>query len=358
MKDMKYVKNIFLVALAAVLLALTSCEGNEAPSSNNNNNPAPVQPVDPEPDPSPASVQSVSLSITSQSFTAVGQTVQITVTVTPKDAVYKAIEWLSSNTDVATVSNDGLVTCVGFGTAIITVTVADKSASCEVTVEKNTVTDACGNEYRTVKIGSQVWMAENMRCDKYDTQSERAGASVYIDASMTYDPYYTDASNESYWWKGDHYADKLSSEQIAKLGYLYNWAAVLGLEDANASKSQEKPFEGNRQGICPNGWHVPTSAEFTKLKNYVGTNPGAKIKSTSGWYDDTNGTDDFSFTALPAGYANGQTVCEPGRGTGFWTATPRGNNLHVYYYGLNTGSTLNEVSGYRYEAHSLRCVKN
>lgn len=216
-----------------------------------------------------------------------------------------------------------------------------------------TVTDACGNKYKFVTIGTQIWMAENMRCNKYDTESERAGATLSTSSSSTYAPYYTDGMNAT-----TSYSGNLTSEQRSKLGYLYNWSATVGLATESAATNQTSSFSGNRQGICPNGWHVPTSAEWSTLKNYVGSNAGAKLKTTSGWYSGGNGTDAYSFAALPAGYANGYSVYYVGYGASFWTATPN-YSYTAYSCNLNCNNdNMYSSSNNKNYAQSVRCVRN
>ncbi len=296
-------------------------------------------------EPGQKSVESVSLSISSFEFTEVGQTVQLTVKVTPSDALIPVIEWLSSNTNVATVSNEGLVTCTGYGTATVTATAEGESASCTVTADDGTVTDICGIKYKYVKIGSQIWMAENVRCNKYDTESERKGETIReLTSAMSYKAYYFDDS-------------KVTKEY----GYLYNWAAVVGLTDEEATKTSHYPFENSRQGICPNGWHVPTAAEWDVLAGYIGSEGGKKLKASSGWLNDGNGTDAYSFAALPAGYhAYGTEITGVGQYAEFWTATPADNHDYIqmrslYYTSDNLSNAGNNERGC---AISLRCVKN
>ncbi len=192
------------------------------------------------------------------------------------------------------------------------------------------VFDACDNMYNCVKIGGQWWMAENMRCNKYDTQSERAGLILETSELWLYAPYYADASDKSN-WKQEGYSDNLSDAQVEKLGYLYNWAAAVGLATEADVKSQTSAFDSPRQGICPNGWHVPTRVEFESLVDYIETKDskgdgtaGKHLKTASGWYSG-NGIDAYSYAALPAGYAGGSSVLRVGRGAYFWTATPSVN---------------------------------
>lgn len=227
---------------------------------------------------------------------------------------------------------------------------------------ESVVNDICGNAYKCVKIGSQVWMAENMRCEKYDTQSEHAGARITKYTSKNPDsetsgPYCVDASKKEL-WDSDEHAINLSSDQIEKLGYLYSWAAAVGLEDESASQSQATPFEGARQGICPNGWHVPTSVEWSTLENSVGSNAGKKLKTTSGWYGGGNGTDAYFFAALPPSYAYGSTVYGVGNYTGFWTATPE-DISNAYNRSLQyEKDILDSYVNSKHYAFSVRCVKN
>lgn len=124
-----------------------------------------------------------------------------------------------------------------------------------------------GKEYNTVKIGNQVWMAENLDY-----------------AFQTTDPesYYT------YYDNSDTYKDR---------GLLYNHYAAMDLNQ-------------NRATLCP-GWHLPTVAEFETLIAYIGDGAGKKLKSTTGWANDGNGTDDYGFNGKPAGlYGYGGTGYE------------------------------------------------
>ena len=227
-----------------------------------------------------------------------------------------------------------------------------------------TVNDICGNTYKYVKIGEQYWMAENMRCNKYDTKSERAGATISTSSSSTYDPYYTDASNRSN-WKTTQYSWNLSDEQISKLGYLYSWAAAVGIASESAAKNQTSSFSGTRQGICPNGWHVPTSKEWESIGRLGDNNPriggmytttGELLKTTSGWTRN-NGNDIYSFAALPTGYATGSTVNNVGGSAHFWITDPHGSN-DAFYSSLSTDSYLSVWYRDKSNAYSVRCVKN
>jgi uncharacterized protein (TIGR02145 family) len=153
------------------------------------------------------------------------------------------------------------------------------------------VTDIDGNSYNTIKIGTQVWMKENLKTTRYSNG----------DLIGTTTPATLDISGEStpkYQWA---YAGNESN--VATYGRLYTWYAVTDSRD-----------------ICPTGWHVPTDAEWTVLTDYLtnngygyqgsGSDIGKSLAATSGWRDDTTpgnvGNDQASnnssgFTALPGG---------------------------------------------------------
>ncbi|MBO7512721.1 MAG: fibrobacter succinogenes major paralogous domain-containing protein [Fibrobacter sp.] len=106
-----------------------------------------------------------------------------------------------------------------------------------------------GTKYRTVKIGNQTWMAENL--------------NYKSDSSFCYNN---------------------KEDNCAKYGRLYKWHAALT--------------------ACPDGWHLPSKAEFETLIESVGGQQvaGKSLKSKKGWTDSGNGSDDFGFSALPAGF--------------------------------------------------------
>jgi len=128
-----------------------------------------------------------------------------------------------------------------------------------------------GQEYRTVKLGSQMWMAEN----------------------LNYEP---DSGNS--WCYGN------SAENCAKYGRLYDWATAMGLDTSYNHKKWDSKYHEKQQGICPVGWHLPLESEAPPpcLNVYE----SRKLKAKTGWSvngeSSGNGTDDCGFAALPGGY--------------------------------------------------------
>jgi len=227
-------------------------------------------------------------------------------------------------------SNHNRLTSLGITILIVT--------SVFIGCAKEKVTDIDGNIYETVKIGDQIWMAENLKVTHYrdgtPIPNVKAG-DVWMELSTgAYCIYNENTSNEK-----DNY------------GVLYNWYAVNGDTDGDGDKDKDKE-------IAPEGWHVPTDEEWNELETYLSDNgharaEGLALKSTIGWFENGNGTDDYGFTVLPSGY-RGQTEGYIGMGYAgyFWSTTenynsrgalPRllaydGRRVIQYEYGLNSAN--------------------
>jgi len=129
---------------------------------------------------------------------------------------------------------------------IVPVTNPNDGQPCENTP---TLTDVDGHTYNTIQLGSQCWMKENLRTTKY---ADNTAIALGSDTSTTI-PY--------------RYYPNNSLSNVSTYGYLYNWKAAMG----NASSSNSNP--SGVQGICPNGWHVPSEAEWRQLTDYIEAQP-------------------------------------------------------------------------------------
>ena len=151
------------------------------------------------------------------------------------------------------------------------------------------VDDRDGQTYKTVKIGNQVWMAENL--------------NFKADSSYCYND---------------------SAEYCGKYGRLYKWAAAVGKSESECGYGRRCSLPENIQGVCPSGWHLPSKTEWEPLFAAIGGRSVASkvLKSISGWYDNGNGTDDFGFSVLPAGFAQGDgNYSNEGSDAIFWCST-------------------------------------
>jgi len=179
-----------------------------------------------------------------------------------------------------------------------------------------------GQLYRTVKIGTQTWMAQNLNY---------AGTSGSVGACY----------------------DSLSSN-CTTYGRLYTWTEVM----AGASSSASSP--SGVQGLCPSGWHVPSDAEWTKLTDTTlsSSTAGTVLKSTSGWSTNT-GTDAYGFRVLPAGFRyNDGTFGFLGDIAYFWSSSEYDASYAWARY-FDDGSAC--VYSYHYSesnGFSLRCLEN
>ena len=142
------------------------------------------------------------------------------------------------------------------------------------------------------------------------------------------------------------------------LGYQYNVAGYMALKDG--SYYTEEVF--GYQGICPNGWHIPTRSEFETLEKSVGSNPGKALKATSGWSQDSGNTDKYGFYALPAGNLDPTTgtITYVGLSTSFATATPMDGGYSIACVNIMGGGSgkINYQRTAKYVSLSVRCVKD
>ena len=238
------------------------------------------------------------------------------------------------------------VRCVK-GSATAPKSSSSSAAPCKTETEDNceygTLTDSRdGQTYKTVKIGNQVWMAENL--------NYAYTGIPYIVGELT---------SDSTSWCYDN-----DPANCTKYGRLYTWAAAMdsvGTWTANGKGcglgSTCSPTNPVR-GVCPSGWHLPTSAEWDTLLTEVGgASVAAKaLKSASGWDDSGNGTDDFGFSALPAGYSNGDTYSHNGSFAYFWSSSEYESYRSYYVYLEKDEANIHNY--YRDLGFSVRCVKD
>lgn len=234
----------------------------------------------------------------------------------------------------------------------------------EDNVTYGTLTDSRdGHSYKTLTIGGQTWMAENLNYRYVGIKQE-----CCEDEGM---------SDSTSWCYNDDAANCI------KYGRLYTWSSAMDsaglVSDANAVAAcgNEKTCSPNipHRGVCPEGWHVPTLAEWSSFATAVGGKKcgeqdecevvGAQLKSTSGWkesgrawaYD--NGYDDIGFNALPGGVRGRYgSFIQEGEYASFWSATEEDDGHAFYRYAVNYDSTFKAFSNYKPVGLYLRCVKD
>ncbi|MCL1851350.1 MAG: fibrobacter succinogenes major paralogous domain-containing protein [Bacteroidetes bacterium] len=217
------------------------------------------------------------------------------------------------------------------------------------------VTDIDGNTYSVKQFGTTIWMTENLRVTRYDTLSPRRDELIAV---ATYEhtvdiekPYYIDVQD----FKEPPYTDNLTKEIRKSLGLLYNWSAAAGTQTNNTTVGS------GTQGICPNGWVLPTNDDYQQLLDYIGDPDisGQKLKSISGWYTNSgSGTDKSGMHCYPAGLAANNFVSLVGQQTMFWSLTSSsGYNKKANVLKLFYDSDETEIlSVNKFQANSVRCV--
>lgn len=175
------------------------------------------------------------------------------------------------------------------------------------TVTKGSIKDSRdGQSYKTVTIGSQTWMAQNLN---YETAKA--------------------------------YCFKNKTSNCTKYGRLYTWSAA--------------------KTACPSGWHLPTKAEFETLFAAVGgqSTVGAKLKSKSGWQKSGNGFDEYSFSALPVAYSNFK---DSNYGEGFfaffWSSTEESDDNAFYMKLFHDYDNVFLYHDDKNAFKSVRCVRD
>lgn len=194
-----------------------------------------------------------------------------------------------------------------------------------------------GQVYKTVKIGSQWWMAENLNF-------ETAKSSC-------------------------HDTDCL------KYGRYYSWSDAMDSVGVYSTKGKECGFRVDCapsypvQGVCPSGWHLPDTAEVSMLLTTVGGRniAGEKLKSMTDWAGGTgcanaNGSDSYGFSLYPAGYQNYlEQILSAPNAASFWTSTTNGNNEDAYY---SSFTSCSQKASTPFSPHTkrdkrtIRCVKD
>jgi uncharacterized protein (TIGR02145 family) len=234
----------------------------------------------------------------------------------------------------------------------------DFYAGCDM----KTLTDYDGNVYNTVLIGNQCWMKENLRTTHYSDGWPIEHGNTYS-SSVGY--YYYPGNNNS-------------GENVDVYGLLYNWKATMREEEASDS------IPSGVQGLCPEGWHVPSMSELNALANYVSAQPGylcnediaKSLCDSIGWLEQTvscsPGYDSYAnnatgFSARGAGGYSGYShqIVDFQNKAYFWSTTLKTNypegvwwkgfaaNNKSFHTVTNQTNVLAPHAGY-----SVRCLRN
>lgn len=194
----------------------------------------------------------------------------------------------------------------------------------------NNVKDIEGNSYKTVVIGTNTWMSENLKTEKFNDGTSIPFVKDNDEWSKLDTPAYS-------WYNND-------TENKKTYGALYNWYAV------------------NTKKLCPAGWHVSSDADWTEIYIDGGQNIGGRLKETgtAHWRTpNTDATDERGFHGLPGGYRTIEGAFSYMANTAYWWTSTDYNASSVIFWSLRYKSPL--LYKYRSEricGFSVRCVKD
>ena len=216
-----------------------------------------------------------------------------------------------------------------------------------------TLTDIDGNVYNSLQMGGQCWMKENLRTKHFANGDP---ITLGTEHSATEKYYYFPNNDES---------------NAETYGLLYNWAAIMnGTTSSNSTPS-------GVQGICPDGWHVPSDAEWTVFTGYVGgrsqylcggenENIAKALANTSGWNEgymecavgvNPSANNATHFTGMPSGGFVSSGIANFGKYAMLWTATSNNESAIARYLAYSTAVVGNSNYDTSY-GMGLRCVRD
>lgn len=277
-----------------------------------------------------------------------GQTIYFDVTegsVSPTSAITDATGHASATWTLGPTAGTQTLTVTSFGadgTTHLDESPLLVNATVEAGNETGTVTDYDGNVYQTIKIGEQIWMAENLKVIHFSD-----GTAI---------PNITDDLQ----WKNLAGTDKAycyeNNDVDSDYGIFYTRSAALN----GAESSTENP--SGIQGACPVGWHIPSNAEWKVLTDSRYTNV-LKEPGTVHWLPPSESNNESGFTALGAGNRSGYNgTFTEFKERGYWWLTDiytyNGKAYSAYlghYNALDKGTTYANLFN---NGHSVRCVKD
>jgi len=204
------------------------------------------------------------------------------------------------------------------------------------------------NNYETVEIGSQTWLKYNMNVE---TTAGRGNSICY------------EGRDESIGTSG---ANISAAQGCAKFGRLYDWIGAMNLPSDCANNPCPSYINTPHRGICPEGFHIPTNAEWQTLINSVGgaSTAGKHLKAQSGWKScgpsdrAYSCLDDSRFSALPGGYKWSSPVAAGEQGL-WWAANEISNKYNGPYWNIKyDGENITQNNRSKGDFLSVRCLKD
>jgi uncharacterized protein (TIGR02145 family) len=195
------------------------------------------------------------------------------------------------------------------------------------------------SNYKTVKIGTQTWMAENLNY-------AIAGSKCYGEGGIVFNSAEVQDNCDTY-------------------GRLYDWATAMNLSSTYNTTRYSTTNPVKHKGICPVGWHIPNADEWNTLSSYIASDKGCSscdakhLKATTGWNNGGNGLDTYGFAALPGGGGDSGGLFDGAGDVGYWWSASENNAYGAYfrfmYYLHEYASWLNNNKSF---LQSVRCLQD
>lgn len=193
------------------------------------------------------------------------------------------------------------------------------------------------SKLNSVKIGKQIWTKENLNVDKFCN-------GEYIPHAKSTDEWLEVGKNKEAAWC---YYNSLESNGT-KYGKLYNWYAVI-----------------DPRVLAPKGWHIPSNREWIELENFLGDQnyAGKKIKSSTGWKDGINATNESGFCGLPGGYRHNDGLFYHIGEFGWWWSSSQSEWKTDFAMFRNAYCKLDSLNDnfdgmFKEVGLSVRCIRN
>ncbi len=191
-------------------------------------------------------------------------------------------------------------------------------------------------QYNCAIIGDQAWMTQNLNYSGDDGAGSKTNAIGYCYGELDH----SDAST------------------CIVYGRLYTWHTAMNGESSSSTNPS------NVRGLCPSGWHLPSLEEFIELNDFIELDNGVdgvgkSLKSTTGWLNSGNGTDDYGFSAYPTGSRSSDGTYFNNSGfTSWWNTYHYGNDgVQLHYLAWSLDSFFMD-GGYDYSGKAARCLLN
>ena len=207
--------------------------------------------------------------------------------------------------------------------------------SCKKATNSDTITDIDGNVYTSITIGTQTWMLENLRTTRLN---DGTVVPLVTDAAA-----WGSMSAPAYCWYNYNETGYKNT-----YGALYNWLTV------------------NTDNLCPQGWHIPTDAEWDIMVNFLGGEgvAGGKMRG-SGMMSHWGGgnmmgvNNETGFAALPGGFCDSNGMFNGLASNGYWWSATENDEANAWYRFMSSNNTaVNRGYGLKLQGCSVRCIKN